>query len=185
VTETTGLFAGAFNFGSPKYLTPGSAWLASSPAAFTFELAAYPVQTTTPVTPLSLGTSTNYVTELYQNRTSWAFLINPTLVQSSNSVTVNSWNGVVGTWDGSKMRLYLNGSLIAGPTNQSTYPGGVTTNAIGALLGSTASAYFQGSVCEVRISTIARSAGWIATEYNSAYGAYYGTFYTLGSTVTY
>jgi hypothetical protein len=184
VTEIAGPFGGAFSLnGSNQYLTPGGPWLASSPAAFTFQVVAYPTQTANPATPVSLGTSNSYVTELYQNRTSWAFLINPTLITSSNSVTANSWNNyVAGTWDGSSLRLYLNGSLIAGPISQS-YPGGVTNEAIGVLLETTPLWYFQGYLTEVRLSSIPRSAGWIATEYNNQSAP--GSFYTLGPTITY
>jgi hypothetical protein len=49
--------------------------------------------------------------------------------------------------------------------------------------------YFNGSVDETRISTIARSADWIVTEYNSESSpdkATYGSsgFYTVGSATT-
>ena len=39
--------------------------------------------------------------------------------------------------------------------------------------------YFAGSVDEVRVSQIARSADWIATEYNNEYSP--STFYSLGA----
>jgi hypothetical protein len=78
-------------------------------------------------------------------------------------------------------RLYLNGAMAAGPHTYITPPatagaGGFIGNApagFGATMGIVA------TLDEVRIATVARSAGWIATERNNQSSP--ATFYTVGA----
>ena len=99
----------------------------------------------------------------------------------------NSWHHVVITYDGSRdvsgLRVYVDGSE---PTTQATAN---TVNAgdsmattlnfyLGRNSGDTA-AWYNGALDEVRISSIARSADWIATEYNNQNSP--GTFCIVGS----
>jgi hypothetical protein len=86
---------------------------------------------------------------------------------------------VVGTYDGSKMRLYINGSL-----DNSTGAGGSAYNSaeqlyLGADSGCSGRGKFTGMIDEVRISNSARSANWIKTEYNNQNSP--SSFYSVGS----
>src|SRR5439155_14977083 len=81
-------------------------------------------------------------------------------------------------------RVYLDGSLdgsiggctsiFAGYTSPNMEIGGHSTNGP-----APTDAYFSGSIDEVRLSYIARSADWIKTEYNNQ--SLPGTFITMGS----
>jgi Tfp pilus tip-associated adhesin PilY1 len=79
----------------------------------------------------------------------------------NSALTANTWQYVAGTWDGTTQRLYLNGlekvSQVPGGTFDSPTGGNISTGA----------ETMNGIIDEVRISDTARSAGWIATEYNN------------------
>src|SRR5439155_7150505 len=102
----------------------------------------------------------------------------------ATSVTTGTWHYIVGTWDGTTGRVYLDGSLdgsiggctsiFAGYTSPNMEIGGHSTNGP-----APTDAYFSGSIDEVRLSHIARSADWIKTEYNNQ--SLPGTFITMGS----
>jgi len=94
---------------------------------------------------------------------------------------LNTWNYVSCAYDGSTFSFYLNGALVSsGSATGGPYGGGVgdynTDVTIGTdVLGD----YFTGGIDEVRISNSARSADWIAAEYNNQSSP--GTFYSLSS----
>ena len=92
------------------------------------------------------------------------------------SVSTGSWQHVVGTFDGSSLRLYKNGSLVGGPTSASPTISGNPGGWIGSFSGTQ---FFNGDIDEVRISNTNRGADWIRTEYNNQNSP--GTFITLGS----
>jgi len=85
---------------------------------------------------------------------------------SNGTVPLNQWTHLVGTYDGSNLRLFLNGAsdnsmAASGPVasvSQTTEIG--YNNVYGPQS-------FTGKIDEVRISATARSADWIATEYNN------------------
>ena len=110
------------------------------------------------------------------------------------SVSVGVWYHVAFTYDGTTGRLYLNGSLV-GSYNPST------PNTISApfYLGQRGdnNEFLNGVLDEVHLSSVARSADWIAAEYNnqsnfSAFGSVGGptvssispTYGTAGTAVT-
>ena len=83
----------------------------------------------------------------------------------SGSMSTGTWYYIVGTFDGTSGRIYRNGSLVAGPTAlawntvlNTGYIGHNTFDSNGDM---------NGARDEVRISNVARSADWIATEYNN------------------
>lgn len=86
----------------------------------------------------------------------------------------NTWNYVVVNFDGTTRRIYLNGTQIASDT-----PGGAhnTTNANFRIGSTNFTEYFDGTIDEVKISNTARSADWIATEYNNQISP--STFYNV------
>ena len=92
------------------------------------------------------------------------------------SVNLNTWQHIVGTFDGANLRLYKNGSLIAGPNSASPSSISLSSAAIGSRFGDF---LFNGDVDEVRICSTARSAAWITTEYNNQNSP--GSFITMGS----
>lgn len=88
-------------------------------------------------------------------------------VKITGNLAANTWYHIVGTYNGTDLKIYLNGAL-----NNSAYIG--TTPKTGPLslwLGS-GPRYgsfndFDGSIDEVRISDTARGADWIKTSYNN------------------
>jgi hypothetical protein len=77
-------------------------------------------------------------------------------------VATGEWSHVVSTFDGTTKRIYFAGGDVG-----SVVSAALDINADYMRLGSTLSAfaYFTGLIDEVRISSIARSADWIAYEY--------------------
>lgn len=109
-----------------------------------------------------------------------------TVTGSTNVLTDNAWYYVVGTTDRDSStghKAYVDGKLngIADPTALNGVNLTSTLRAMIAARDNNAGInyYFNGSIDEVRISIgIARSAGWITTEYNNQFSP--STFYTLG-----
>ena len=103
---------------------------------------------------------------------------------SSVELAAGGWYYITGTYDGSNVRIYVNG-VDRGSTAAS---GALTTNndpvAIGAewtVNMATEDREWNGYLDEARISGSARSAGWIATEYNNQSAP--SSFYALGTEV--
>src|SRR5205823_1120398 len=74
------------------------------------------------------------------------------------SLDTNNLQHIVGTFDGSNLRLYKNGSLVAGPTAATPTTSSVPEALIGR--GALGNSPWSGDIDEVRISATARSAGW-------------------------
>lgn len=102
-------------------------------------------------------------------------------VQASSVLSVGTWMHVAGVRDigAGLIRIYINGAQ--NNTASDTSSGTITiTNP---RIGSDANGFntFPGSIDEWRISTIARGADWIATEYNNQSAP--SSFYTVGSEI--
>jgi hypothetical protein len=92
----------------------------------------------------------------------------PWTVNGTTVMEAGNWYHVVGTYDGTAMRVYLNGSLDGGPTNSGSVANNSLNVYIGCRLnGGSPDLFFDGLLDEVRISNTARSAAWIKAEYNS------------------
>jgi len=94
-----------------------------------------------------------------------------TLVASSGGLTAGTWHLVAGTYDGSTMRLYKDGGTEVGSTSKT---GSLRVNGWEIWAGnnpnntsSTSWASMDGKLDELRISSVARSANWLTTEYNN------------------
>ena len=80
---------------------------------------------------------------------------------------------MVGTWDGSTVKVYLNGSTSGGTWTGSQSMSSMNAGATKAVrMGkqSEGANYFNGYTDEARISNVARSADWILTEFNNQNG---------------
>ena len=95
---------------------------------------------------------------------------------NGTGVDTSAFHHIVGTFDGSNLRLYNDGSLIAGPIAASPTTSSNPSAAIGRSFGAF---YFDGDIDELRISSTNRSADWIAAQYNNQSSP--GTFITMGS----
>jgi hypothetical protein len=93
---------------------------------------------------------------------------------ASTALTTGTWYYIVAVYDGSFQRIYRNGV----PDGTNALSGSVDSALDGPLrigeLQSDTTTYFNGAIDEVRISSVARSADWILTDYRnqSAPGTY-------------
>jgi RHS repeat-associated protein len=103
-------------------------------------------------------------------------------LSSNGTIPLNQWTHVVGTYDGSNLRLFLNGASDNSVAASGSVASVSQTTEIGYnnVYGPQS---FTGNIDEVRISTIARSADWIATEYNNQTSL--NTFYSIGLSAPY
>jgi hypothetical protein len=92
---------------------------------------------------------------------------------------LNEWYYVCGVSTGSQLLIYVNGSHAATSSKATSVPVDDTAVQIGQ---NGVGAFYNGLVDEVRISKTARTATWIATEYNNQNSP--STFYAVGSEET-
>ncbi|MCK4918920.1 MAG: DUF2341 domain-containing protein, partial [Candidatus Pacebacteria bacterium] len=99
-------------------------------------------------------------------------------VGSSTDLVLNSWHHFAFTYNkdsgSNNAKLYIDNII----DDQDTFTGPMDISAVVTKIGGTGGNYFQGSIDEVRISNTARSADWIATEYNNQSTP--TEFYSLG-----
>jgi hypothetical protein len=85
---------------------------------------------------------------------------------SGGSTSAGSWTHAVGVYNGTTMTLYVNGSSVATASKTGSIASSSTPLVFGADT-EISSEYFNGVLDEARISNSARSADWIAAEYNN------------------
>jgi RHS repeat-associated protein len=102
-----------------------------------------------------------------------------TLLQliSTRTVSLNQWTHVVGTYDGANLKIYVNGTLDSSAAASGTIATISQSTEIGYNNVYTPQS-FTGNLDEARISSVARSADWIATEYNNESSP--STFFSVG-----
>ncbi|MFW9828356.1 MAG: DUF2341 domain-containing protein [Candidatus Thorarchaeota archaeon] len=106
---------------------------------------------------------------------------------SAWDITPSSWHYVVATYDGSWMRIYIDGAqdpnIMAktGDIEPSTAEKDVWIGHADQPQDVTWSGEWEGLLDEIRISRIARSADWIKTEYYNQYDP--DSFYSLGNEI--
>jgi YD repeat-containing protein len=116
----------------------------------------------------SLGGNTDY--SFFQgDKSNIAFSIKMgsvarTVYGSANSLPLGEWTHVVGTYDGTRMRLYINGVQV----NSIAISGQINCHAEPLRIGGEAGAYFQGQIDEVRVYNTALSAAEIRNRYEEA-----------------
>ena len=84
---------------------------------------------------------------------------------TTGTLSTGTWYHIVGRYDGTNCRIYVNGSRVA-TTASASIPTNTNAVRIGENSGATGR-YFNGYMDEVRFSNIARSEGWIYAEYNT------------------
>jgi len=123
---------------------------------------------------------------LYMNSSTWlAFYVEDyanSYIAYASGFNKNQWNHVVGTYDGSTVKVYLNG-IVGGWT--ASFTGSMISNTGNLEIGRgkwDGSSCMQGKMDEVRISNVARTSDWIATTYNNLNAP--GTFISAENTET-
>ena len=132
------------------------------------------------------GASAGYRLVFEQNTLRLNFSLPASNVLTTGSISTGAWHHVVATYDGATMRVYIDGAqdpttaARVGPIIPAT--GGDAELFIGhgdQQKDKTWSYPWVGQMDEVRISRVARSAGWILTEYRSQNAP--GSFYSVGA----
>jgi uncharacterized repeat protein (TIGR01451 family) len=103
-----------------------------------------------------------------------------TLIQPANTINLNTWYLTAATYDGATMRLLQNGGQVAsvnktGNLRQNGWSIYLGNNPLN---GTTNYKALDATLDEVRISSAARSSGWLTTEYNNQRPG--ATFYGVG-----
>ena len=94
--------------------------------------------------------------------------IYPTGTQGSSQLPAGQWSHLVGTYDGSNVIVYANGSPVVTTSKTGAINYGTSKDlTIGIRSPYTPGEAMNGLIDEARISTVARSADWIATEYTN------------------
>lgn len=99
--------------------------------------------------------------------------------QSNGSITAGGWHQVEATWDGYKIYFYLDGAQDITSYNQTLT---AVANVYPLVVGRSGEHLYNtlyGTIDEVRMSTTARSSGWIATEYNTMNSP--NSFFAMGT----
>jgi hypothetical protein len=183
-TATTGKIDGGGNLnGTSQYFSSSASFLASNSTNYTWEGWVYSTTTAVSQHFFTLGASTSqYSIELFTSGANWEmYQLNGTDVNAAQNgtFTANVWHHVAGSWDGSNIRLYVDGALAATTAcNGRTATGTITK--FGAA-GNGTSNFWNGILDEMRLSNVARSTDWIKTEYNNQNSP--STFYTLSPTL--
>lgn len=96
----------------------------------------------------------------------------------ASAISTGTWYYISGGYDGSNWKLFLDGALVS-TTADAT--GALITTSDARLMSSTLGIdrFMEGSLDEVRISDVFRSADWTATEYNNQSDP--ATFYALSA----
>jgi hypothetical protein len=175
-----GKIGNAENFdGASNYVDVGSSSSININTSLTLEAWIYSSSITGEHSIIDKGYSTAYQLETDTSKAKEKFYIGGVLHETSSpssSFNINSWYHVVSTVSDGSQAIYVNGILQSG---SSSYAGSIGTNSISLRIGDRHDAlYFSGSLDEVRISNVARSADWIKTEYNNQSNP--TEFYSLG-----
>jgi hypothetical protein len=93
-------------------------------------------------------------------------------VAAGAALSLNAWHHVVGTWDGTTLRLYADGAQVATATPAAKPVAGMDGLYIGKRHDNAGSApFFPGRIDEVAIYSAALSAARITDHYNAGIGA--------------
>ena len=113
----------------------------------------------------SAGTDTYFFTERF---TSGSY--NPVSVTLNQSVSVNNWHHIVGTYDGTTLTLYRNGSSVGTPV---TTTGNITNTSKSLTVGVRGGNYFGGRISNAKIYNRALTAAEIQQNYLATKSRYF------------
>jgi uncharacterized delta-60 repeat protein len=89
---------------------------------------------------------------------------------SASGISTDTWFNLVGVYDGTNASMYVNGALVAGPTDRSSWNTIVGNAGIGKNVSN--NEYWSGDVAQVQIYNRALSAAEIQQNYNALKGRY-------------
>jgi len=101
---------------------------------------------------------------------------------TQTAINAGTWYRADLVYSGTTLSFYLNGAFQRSITINTAGTGSYTTQLLLGKGNATAPTYFYGSLDEMRISNIARSAAWILTDYNSQNDPH--SFWSVGTIVT-
>jgi Concanavalin A-like lectin/glucanases superfamily len=102
---------------------------------------------------------------------------------NTSAISLNQWQYFVVTVDASKVvSVYKDGTLLGSTTASAAIPSVMRTNNYIGRSNWSSDSYYAGRLDEARLSIVARSADWIATEYNNQNSP--STFVSVGSDQT-
>lgn len=112
----------------------------------------------------SASTSTFFVTERFV-----AGVNTNTSISLDSSVSVNSWQHIVATYDGTTLSLYRNGSLVGTPA---TSTGNITNTSKTLEVANRGGNYFTGRISNVKVYNIALSVSQIQQNFAALRGRF-------------
>ncbi|EMR74688.1 protein of unknown function (DUF2341) [Thermoplasmatales archaeon SCGC AB-540-F20] len=104
------------------------------------------------------------------------------MIWANDILQTDVWTHIIGTFEGSSITIYINGNYYNHLSWTGTIAGVDTNLAIGARGDDHSANFFDGLIDEVRISDVARGAGWINSSYLNQYDP--DGFYSVGSEET-
>ncbi len=182
VTATTGELAGGASFdGSTKYIDLGTTsnfnFAGTQPYTISLWLNAASLGAFAAISRYNNGVEGSWFIDTNGSVIRIDREISPFVLLANTTLSTNTWYLVHYVYDGTNVSIYLNGRSDVTPAPF----GSIAANTVNALIGAgltsgSPSNYFAGTLDEVRLSTEARSAAWIQTEYNnqSVPSAFYG-----------
>ncbi len=172
---TSGKYGGALSFdGTSNYVAVPDASSLDLAGTMTLEAWVYPTTLGSAWRTAILKETPSYFTyALYANTNTarpsgHVYIGGDVETRGSAALTLNAWSHLAATYDGSTLRLYVNGTQVA-----SKAVSGSMANSSGALkIGGNAvwGEWFAGRIDEVRVYNRALSAGEITTDLNTAIG---------------
>lgn len=181
--SVTGKISGAVGVASGLYLTVSSSTTMNIAGNISYEAWFYPVSNGT--TSALVSHYDDYAMAMPaggifgDSRDAYVWLgTSFNVMRNTNSYTLNAWNHLAVTADGTNIKTYLNGVLGATTASANQPTGQVRTTYLGFDGGSLA---LVGSLDEIRVAATALSGDWIITGYNNMNSP--GTFLALGGQV--
>ncbi|MBU1000890.1 LamG domain-containing protein, partial [Patescibacteria group bacterium] len=176
-TWTTGKFGGALSFDGNDYVDCGTNSSLDLTSAMTVEawINTTSSDTWNQIAGKWLDTTNGYV--IYQGSTGQYAIVQIGVDghkwQLEGDITINdgNWHHIVGTYDETTLKLYVDGILDDSSTS---YSGNMTTNAASVAIGARSSStdYFIGSIDEVRIYKRALTADEVKAQYTQGIWEY-------------
>ena len=176
-TDRKGQANKAYSFNGSSYIDAGNGTNLTITSAFSVEawVKKSDLLQETIISKSNGSSDTNYVLDL-RNSNNVAFFVYDTsggahgVIPSTNAVSVDTWTHLVGTYDGTIFKVYING--VQDPTT-TTWSGSIKTNNISTVFGGRGTppsigSYWNGPIDDVRIYKRALS----ATEVTALYQEY-------------